>query len=78
MKRTTLYLSLLILFLLHQDSWLWDDSTLLLGFLPLGLAYHALYCVATSVLMYLLATRAWPEEAEAFAAGQRDEEAASE
>jgi hypothetical protein len=52
MKRTDLCTVLLLLFLLHQfllhqDFWLWDDPTVLLGFLPIGLAYHALHCVAT-------------------------------
>ncbi len=70
MKRTTLYALLLVLFLVHQDFWLWDDSTLLLGFLPLGLAYHAAFCVATSLLMYLLVLYCWPHEAEAFAEGE--------
>jgi hypothetical protein len=75
MKRTTLYAALVILVLLHQDFWFWDDSTLLLGFLPVGLVYHALYCIATSLLMYLLVTRAWPDEAEAFANSSPDDEA---
>lgn len=70
MKRTALYFALLLLFLLHQDFWFWSDSTLLLGFLPVGLAYHALYCVVTSLLWYLMVTYHWPDEAEAFA--QRD------
>jgi Protein of unknown function (DUF3311) len=78
MKRTMLYVLLIVLFLLHQDFWLWNDSTLLLGFLPLGLAYHAAFCVATSLLMYLLVTRCWPDEAEAFAEGDPDDEAAQE
>jgi hypothetical protein len=67
MKRITLYAALLILVPLHHDFWLWDDSSLLLGFLPVGLAYHALYCIVTSLLMYLLVTQAWPDEAESFA-----------
>jgi Protein of unknown function (DUF3311) len=78
MKRTALYVSLLVLFLLHQDFWLWDDSTLLLGFLPLGLAYHAVFCVATSFLMYLLVVYCWPDEAEAFADADPDDEADAE
>jgi hypothetical protein len=75
MKRTTLYAALLLLALLHQDFWFWEDSTLLLGFLPVGLAYHAFYCIVTSLLMYLLVTRAWPGEAEAFANSRPDDEA---
>ena len=78
MKRTALYFALLLLFLLHQDFWFWDDSTLLLGFLPVGLAYHAIYCLATSLLCYLLVTYAWPDEAEAFAEGGSGGEARPE
>lgn len=76
MKRTILYFSLLLLFVLHQDFWFWDDASLLLGFLPVGLAYHAFYSLATSLLMYLLVTHAWPDEAEAFAEGGREDEGA--
>jgi hypothetical protein len=75
MKRTMLYACLFVLFVLHQDFWLWDDSTLLAGFLPVGLAYHALYCIVTGLLMYLLVTQAWPDETETFAEGGADSEA---
>jgi len=75
MTRTVLYLSLFILFLIHQDSWFWDDPTMLLGFVPVGLAYHAVYCVVSSIVWYLVVTRNWPHEAEAFAEGRADEEA---
>jgi hypothetical protein len=75
MKRTALYLALVLLFLLHQDFWFWSDATLLFGFLPVGLAYHALYCVVTSLLWYLIVTYNWPEEAEAFSQGGAEENA---
>jgi hypothetical protein len=78
MKRISLYLLLFFLFVFHQDFWLWGDSTLLLGFLPSGLAYHALYCIATSLLWYLMITYNWPAEAEAFAEGDPGEEASPE
>ncbi len=42
MKKTAVYLGILVLGLLHQDFWFWDDPTLIFGFLPVGLAYHAL------------------------------------
>ncbi len=73
MKRTFLYLALVLLFLLHQDFWFWDDSSLIFGFVPVGLAYHALYCIVTSVLWYLMVTYNWPDEAEAFAQGDEKE-----
>ena len=78
MKRTVLYLTLLTLFLLHQDFWFWDDPTLVLGFVPVGLAYHALYCVVGSILWYLMITYNWPHEAEEFAEGGGDERAGSQ
>jgi len=41
------------LYLLHQDFWNWHSSERVLG-LPIGLAYHATYClVAAAVFAYL-------------------------
>lgn len=52
------------LFFLHQDIWLWDDRTLLLGFLPSGLAYHAAFSVAASLVWALAVVYAWPSDLE--------------
>jgi hypothetical protein len=41
---------LVAFFLLRDDFWLADDPRLLLG-LPVGLLYHASYCLAASALM---------------------------
>ena len=78
MKRIAFYLCLLALFALHQDSWFWGDATLLFGFLPIGLAYHGLYCLVTSLLWFLMVTYNWPDEAEAFAEGEGNEGADSQ
>ena len=59
MRRILLYAALAILFGLHNDLWLWNDRSLVLG-LPVGLTYHLLYCVATAALMALLVRHAWP------------------
>lgn len=62
MKRSTrpiLWLALVLLFLAHNDLWLWDDPGLSFG-LPVGLTYHIAYSLAASVLMLLLARFAWP------------------
>jgi hypothetical protein len=49
------------LYALHQDIWFWRSARpLLAGFLPVGLSYHALYCLAASLLMWALTTYAWP------------------
>ena len=54
------------MYLLHQDVWFWDDPRpLVLGFLPVGLAYHGLYCVAVAGLMWALTRFAWPGGLEA-------------
>lgn len=59
----TLYLGLFVLYVLHNDLWLWNDATLVLG-LPIGLAYHFGFSIVTAVLMFLLVTYAWPEHLE--------------
>lgn len=53
-----------ILFLLHNDFWLWDDPRRIAG-LPVGLLYHVIYCAAASGLMALLVAFAWPAHLEA-------------
>ena len=56
------------LYLLHQDVWFWRDARpLVFGFLPIGLAYHAVYCVAVALLMWTLTRVAWPGHLEVLA-----------
>ena len=69
MKSRTITIALVVLtivvYLLHQDYWNWRAyKPLLLGFLPVGLAYHALYSIAAATLMALLVKFAWPSELE--------------
>ena len=61
--RGLVYLGLALLYLLHNDLWLWDDGRLLFG-LPVGLTYHLLFCLAVAVLMLVLVARAWPRDLE--------------
>jgi hypothetical protein len=64
----------LLLYALHQDLWFWRAARpLAFGFLPVGLAYHAAYCVACALLLRWLVSRAWPQalEDEAEAAARR-------
>ena len=61
----------LILYLLHQDFWNWRVAhPLVFGFLPVGLAYHALYTIGAALWMAVLVKWAWP--------GQLDERADEE
>ena len=54
-----------VVYLLHQDLWFWRSRTpLVAGFLPIGLAYHAAYCVLVALLMWALTAFAWPARLE--------------
>lgn len=61
MRSWILALSVIALYLLHQDFWFWRDARLLFGVLPIGLFYHALYAAACSGLMWALVRFAWPD-----------------
>ena len=54
----------LVLFLIiaHQDIWLWDDTTLVFGFLPVALAYHACISLAAGFTWYLATCFCWPTD----------------
>jgi hypothetical protein len=55
-----------LLYVLHQDFWFWRSARpLVIGFLPVGLFYHAAFTVACAVLMWVLVKRAWPAHLEA-------------
>lgn len=60
MSRRLIYIALILLAVLHQDFWLWNDATLLFGFMPIGLAYHTAYCIVAAGLWYLATKYAWP------------------
>ena len=50
-------------YLLHQDLWFWRTAQpLVFGFLPIGLFYHAVFCLLCSAVMMLLVKFAWPVE----------------
>ena len=58
---TLLSAAIVALYLLHQDIWFWRTARpLVFGFLPIGLAYHAAYCLAAALLMWALTRFAWP------------------
>ena len=57
--RWALYAGLIVVYLLHNDTWLRGDSTLVLG-LPVSLLYHVVYCLVVAALMAMLVRFAWP------------------
>jgi hypothetical protein len=60
-RALALTVAILLLYGLHQDVWFWRTARpLVFGFLPIGLAYHAVYCLAAALLMWTLTKVAWP------------------
>lgn len=54
-----------LLIIAHQDLWFWGQPYLIVfGFLPVGLWYHALFCVTASLLLALFVVSAWPTHLE--------------
>jgi len=64
MKKLLLFLLIVGVYILHQDYWNWKNNELVLGFLPIGLAYHAGYSVLAAIMMAVLVKFAWPEHLE--------------
>jgi len=49
-----------LLIILHQDFWYWDDPTLVGGIVPIGLAFHACLSMAAAFTWFLATKFAWP------------------
>ena len=67
MKSKWVWIIFVLLFILHQDVWYWDDRTLVFGFMPIGLAYHAGFSIAAALLWAAAIKWAWPSDIEAWA-----------
>jgi hypothetical protein len=65
MKTVLMVTLVTALYLLHQDIWFWRTAIpIILGFIPIGLFYHACFTVAASALMWILVKYAWPSHLE--------------
>lgn len=65
MKENLLCLLVIGVYLMHQDFWNWDrHEPLVLGFVPIGLAYHVGYSFAAALTMAVLVRFAWPKHLE--------------
>jgi hypothetical protein len=65
MTRVLVSVTIAALYLLHQDVWFWGTARpLVFGFLPVGLAYHAAFCLAAAALMWMLTATVWPAHLE--------------
>ena len=59
--KTVLWILVAILIVAHQDFWNWNDSTLVFGFIPIGLAYHMVISMAAGIVWFLMCNLAWPK-----------------
>ena len=51
----------IILFVLHQDYWQWDNTQIVLGFVPYTLLYHVILSIATAIVWLLVVQFCWPK-----------------
>jgi hypothetical protein len=51
-----------ILLILHQDNWFWTDRTLVFGFLPIALFWHACISIAATLTWFMATKIAWPAD----------------
>ena len=56
-----------VMAILHQDLWNWHNRRLVLDFMPVGLAYHALFSLAATVLWGVASRFVWPHHIEQWA-----------
>ena len=70
-------LLLIVLGVLHHDVWWWGDTTVVFGFMPIGLAWHAGISLAAALVWWLAVAFCWPDgldSDEPVAAGSPTEE----
>lgn len=63
MKRFIWFLVVLLV-VLHQDCWNWENDRLAFGFLPVTLFYHVCISLGAAVTWFLAVHYAWPSELE--------------
>lgn len=54
----------LVLLVLHQDYWQWNDGRLIFGIIPYTLLYHVILSLAAAAVWLLAICIAWPKHLE--------------
>lgn len=57
-----IWIGVVVLIALRQDLWFWNDPSLVLGILPIGLAWQIGISIAAAALWYTATRIAWPAE----------------
>jgi len=60
----------LAMMVVHQDFWFWNETTLVFGVLPIGLAYQAGYSLLAAAVMAAIVRLAWPASLERLEDGE--------
>ena len=66
-------LLVVLLLILHQDNWFWEDNTLVFGFIPVGLFWHACISIGASLTWALATVIAWPTDATKIESSKEEE-----
>jgi hypothetical protein len=66
LKRGRLIIAALVILLiiLHQDNWNWENSNLMFGFIPVTLFYQMCISMGAGAVWFLATKIAWPDELE--------------
>jgi hypothetical protein len=60
--KLAVWICVVLLLVLHQDYWQWDNATLDFGFLPRTITYHAGLSVIAAVLWWATTYACWPAD----------------
>ncbi len=58
------WILVVVLLIIHQDNWFWDDGTLVFGFMPMGMFYQVCISLAAAGVWFLATRFAWPTDLE--------------
>jgi len=71
--------SIVLLAILHHDSWWWEaKEPLVFGFVPIGLAWHALISLAAAGVGLVAVKTCWPDHLDDETSSDNSEPARSE
>jgi hypothetical protein len=59
--KTAVWVFVVMLLVLHQDDWLWDNPKLIGDWAPITLVYHAGISAASAIVWYLATLYCWPK-----------------
>ena len=57
-----IWIGVIMLIVLRQDLWYWNDPSLVFGILPIGLAWQIVISIAAAILWFTATKIAWPAD----------------